>query len=130
MTDSRLFDDLYAPVLAEIEQRARVGDRCLDKDVYRIYLATLWANAVLEPGRAGLEADNLEAFYDYLNARSRTLLGGEEPVLDCFRYLIGKQGGPAMERAHVPADHRAQLLRFAGLMGLARPDRQRDWTGP
>lgn len=109
----------FAPVLAEIEQLSRIGETFLDKDVYRIYLAILWTNAVLEPERAGLTNSELETFYDFLNAAGEEVLGGDEPVKDSFRYLLGSQGTQAMERLRLPSGHRRQLLRFGKLMGVA-----------
>lgn len=109
----------YQDILAEIERLSRVTDQFLDTERYRVYLATLWSNAVLEPRRAGLQGDELEAFYDFLNEHGRVILGGDEPLKDCFRYLLGSQGEQAMERLRLPAAHRAQLTRFATLMGIA-----------
>ncbi len=109
----------YQDILAEIERLSRVTDQFLDTELYRVYLATLWSNAVLEPKRAGLDGDELEAFYDFLNDRGRDILGGEEPLKDCFRYLLCSQGEQAMERLRLPAAHRQQLARFGTLMGVA-----------
>lgn len=109
----------YEDIIAEIARLSRVTDQFLDTELYRVYLATLWTNAVLEPGRAGLDSDELEAFYDFLNERGRDVLGGEEPLKDCFRYLSSRQGEQAMERLRLPAGHRQQLTRMGTLMGAA-----------
>lgn len=109
----------YQDILGEIERLSTVTDQFLDTERYRVYPATLWTNAVLEPGRAGLGGDELEAFYDFLNDRGRDILGGEEPLKDCFRYLLCSQGEQAMERLRLPANHREQLKRFGALMGVA-----------
>lgn len=109
----------YEDILEEIERLSKVADQFLDTELYRIYLATLWANAVLEPSRAGLEGDELEGFYDVLNDRGRAILGGEEPLKDCFRYFLQPEGERAMERLRLPAAHRRQLARFGALMGVA-----------
>lgn len=108
----------YQDILAEIERLSKVADQFLDTELYRVYLATLWTNAVLEPKRAGLGSDEIEAFYDFLNERGRDILGGEEPLKDCFRYLSSRQGEQAMERLRLPAAHREQLTRFGTLMGI------------
>lgn len=108
----------YEDIIAEIARLSRVADRFLDTELYRIYLATLWTNAVLEPNRVGLDSDEIEAFYDFLNERGREVLGGEEPLKDCFRYLSSRQGEQAMERLRLPAAHRQQLTRLAAFMGI------------
>jgi len=109
----------YEDVLREIERLSRVADQFLDTELYRVYLATLWINAVLEPTRAGLGSDEIEAFYDFLNDRGKDILGGEEPLKDSFRYLLCNRGAQAMERLRLPAAHRQQLKRFGALMGIA-----------
>lgn len=119
MTDADTLAERFSPVLAEIEHRSRIGEGLLDTELYRVYLATLWANAVREPARLGLEADRLEAFYDLLNDHGRDVLGGMEPVRDCFRYLLDSAGEKAMERLRIPAPHRRQLAHLGALMGIA-----------
>lgn len=109
----------YQDLLAEIERLSRVTHDFLDTELYRVYLATLWSNAVLEPRRAGLDSAELEAFYDFLNQQGRAILGGEEPLKECFRYLLCSQGEQAMERLRLPTAHRAQLKRLGTLMGVA-----------
>lgn len=109
-------DERYAEVLAEIERRAQLTERFLDTDAYRILLATVWASAVLEPRRAGLEEGDLETLFAYLNARTQQILGGDAPLFESCRYLLSRDGQQAMERLHVPAGHREQLLRIAELM--------------
>jgi hypothetical protein len=110
------FAALYDPVLADVERNAAVADRFIDTDLYRIYLAALWSTAVSRPEQMDLDAGELEPFYDYLNERAREVLGGSEPVLASFRYLLSTEGEQAMTRARVPKHLRDFLLHFAGLM--------------
>ncbi|MDZ7827112.1 MAG: hypothetical protein U5R48_15135 [Gammaproteobacteria bacterium] len=63
----------------------------LDKDIYRIYLATLWANAVAAPERSRLTEADLEPFHDFLVERAGEILGGDDCVRDCFRHLISRR---------------------------------------
>ena len=46
---SQALTDSFAPVFADIRERATVADRFLDRDLYRVYVSTLWANVVLSP---------------------------------------------------------------------------------
>jgi hypothetical protein len=54
-------------VLREIERRCSVAGSFVDKDLYRVNLATLWANLVMDPGDADLTEDALEPLHDFLN---------------------------------------------------------------
>ncbi len=54
MTNQRLAQQ-FAPILEEVEARSGVAEAFVDKDRYRIYLATLWANVVMNPNDAGIE---------------------------------------------------------------------------
>lgn len=116
MSDSDAFAQLYDRVLEEIEQRAQINETFLDTDAYRILLATVWASALLDPARAGIPEQDLEHFFGYLETRAEPVLGGHSPLLESCRYLLSRDGRLAMERLRVPAGHRQQLERIAGLM--------------
>lgn len=117
MSDAReRYAALYDPVLAEIRDRSSVAESFLDKDIYRIYLATLWANAVTAPERSRLTEADLEPFHDFLVERAGEVLGGDDCVRDCFRHLISDDGRQAMLRCHVPPRHREFLVHFGHLM--------------
>jgi hypothetical protein len=117
MSDAREhYAALYDPLLTEIRDRSSVADAFLDKDIYRIYLATLWANAVTAPERSQLGEADLEPFHDFLVERAGEILGGDDCVRDCFRHLISDDGEQAMLRCRVPPRHRAFLVHFGHLM--------------
>ena len=42
---------IFEPILAAAERQSSVAERFVHKDLYRIYLATMWANLVMESGR-------------------------------------------------------------------------------
>lgn len=110
------FAALYDPILDEIRSRSAVADTFVDKDLYRIWLATLWTNVVCEPGQSDLTEADLEPFHDFLEVRARAVLGGSDCIRECFRYLMAPGGEQAMARARVPARHRALLLHIGQLM--------------
>lgn len=119
MPESASLEQRYHDLLVEIERLSRITETHLDTECYRVYLATLWVNAVLDPPRAGLSEAELEDFFDLLNAKGGRILGEEEALQASFRYLVGRRGEQAMERLRLPAEHRRQLTRFAELMGVA-----------
>ena len=59
------------PILDEIEKRSVLVDPFVDKETYRIYLATLWSNLVLKPEEAGLLEEDLEAAHDIINIQAQ-----------------------------------------------------------
>jgi len=68
---------LLDPVLADVQERATVADRFIDKDHYQIYITTLWANLVLNPTDLNLQESDLEAVHDLLS-------GSMAPYMNVF----------------------------------------------
>ena len=110
------FAALYDPIVAEIERRAAVTDRYLDREAFRILLATVWANVVLDPEDGDLSEGDLEAFHDYLNERAREVLGEDDAVRTSFRFLLTNEGELAMGRHRIPAAHRKMLEHIGALI--------------
>jgi hypothetical protein len=115
------FDDM----LDDIEERSCVTDRFVDKDLYRLYLATLWANIVLNPADAGLTEDDLESLHDYLNQRMSRVLGENGSIVESFRFVNSKAGEAAMKAAQLSQTHRELLLYFSSM--ILDPDGHRRW---
>lgn len=115
----------FEEMLDDIEARSCVTERFVDRDLYRLYLATLWANIVLNPGDAGLKEDELEVLHDYLNERMRPILGTEGTVTDCFRFVNSKDGERAMAEARLNQTHRELLLYFSSM--ILDPEGHRRW---
>lgn len=120
------FEDAFRPVLDEIERRASVAGRFVDKDLYRIYIATLWANMVMDPADAGMTEDDLEPLHDYLNGVIERVLGRGQTLTECFRFLNTKAGELAMDRSRVSRTHRDLLSYFCSM--ILDPDGHRKWA--
>jgi hypothetical protein len=116
----------FEPVLREIERRCSVAGSFVDKDLYRVNLATLWANIVLNPNDAGLTEAALEPLHDYLNDMIEPVLGRGQTLTDCFRFINSKAGEQAMERCHLTTTHRQMLLYFCSM--ILDPDGHRRWS--
>ncbi|MBK80886.1 MAG: hypothetical protein CMQ43_08230 [Gammaproteobacteria bacterium] len=121
----RRLDAQFAPVMDDLAARAAVTDHMLDRDIYRILVATLWVNVVLAPEDAGLEERQLETLHDVINARIEPVLGAGESLRSCFRYLNGRDGERAMKEARLPPNHRDMLLYFASI--ILDPEGHRRW---
>ena len=74
-TQRQRFGELYAPVLEEMKSHSSVAETFIDTERYRIYLTTLWANAVARPG-----ADTI--FLDDIGARVVTLDFGDDRAIE------------------------------------------------
>lgn len=114
-----------SPVLEEIEKRSAIADRFIDKDLYRVYIATLWANLVLDPTDIDLGEDDLEPAHDYLNEAIATVLGAEGTITECFRFINSKAGDETLQRCRVTQSHRDLLHYFCSM--ILDPDGHKRW---
>jgi len=115
-TQRQRFGELYAPVLEEMKSHSSVAETFIDTERYRIYLTTLWANAVARPGAFGLAEEELEAFYGYLNEQAQAYVTDPDPILDSFRFLRTESGERALARGRVPKHVRDFLAHLGTLM--------------
>ena len=115
----------FDPVLNDISERSRVAGSFVDKDLYRIYIATLWANVVLDPGDVGIGEDDLEAVHDIVNDRVAEILGVDQNIRECFRFVNDKSGEQAMQAAQLTKNHKDLLLYFSSM--ILDPDGPKRW---
>jgi len=124
MTEAEI-EAQFADILDDIEERSCITEQFVDRDVFRLYLATLWANIVLNPADAGLTEEALEPLHDYLNRRAARVLGPEGTLTHCFRFVNSKAGEQAMKDARLNQTHRELLLYFSSM--ILDPDGHRRW---
>lgn len=113
------------PILEDVRSRACVADHFLDKEVYQLSLATLWANLVLNPEDLGFSEADLESCYEVLSADVAEVLGASAELKDCFEFLNSKPGERAMQQARLNQTHKDMLLYFASMM--LDPEGHRRW---
>jgi len=113
-------------VLDEIEHRAAVAGRFIDKDLYQVYITTLWSNVVMYPDDVGLAEADLEPLHDYLNESVARVLGADRTLTDCFRFLNTKAGEQAMDRCRLSRTHRELLQYFCSM--ILDPEGHRRWA--
>ena len=116
---------VFQPVLAAAAKQASVADRVVDKDLYRIHVATLWANVVMDPAAAGIDEADLEAAHDVINLAAGRVLGDDEAIKAAYRFIDTKAGERALERLKVPRRHRQLLLYFCSMILDPKGHRQR-----
>jgi hypothetical protein len=113
----------FEPALDEIIKSCCVTDDFVDKDQFRVYIATIWGNAVLEPERSGIVESDLSDLHDYLNEELKTLLGDDQTITSCYEYLVTKEGEDSMTRLQVTNQHKDFIHYFARLiLGSDSPD--------
>ncbi len=115
----------FEPVLEDLVERSHVAERFVDKDVYRILLATVWANVVLNPEEAGLTPADLEPLHDLINEHISGVLGRDQDLKACFRYLNSKPGEQAMKTARLTQNHKDLLLYLASV--ILDPEGHKRW---
>ncbi|GIS19206.1 MAG: hypothetical protein CM15mP120_11220 [Pseudomonadota bacterium] len=54
MLTSEQLAHAFEPVFVDIRERASVVERFIDRNLFQLYMATLWANVVLSPEEAVL----------------------------------------------------------------------------
>lgn len=124
MTEAEI-KDRFDEVLDDIEERSCVTDRFVDRNLYRLYIATLWSNIVLNPADAGLNEAALEPLHAYLNRRIHSVLGSEGSITECFKFVNSKDGERAMKDAGLNQTHKELLLYFSSM--ILDPDGHKRW---
>lgn len=107
---------MFTPAIDEIIDRCRISDEFVDKEKFQVMIATVWGNAVLEPGRSGLEEDDLEDLHDFLNEHVSRIVGPGEDVRACYEFIMSKAGEDSLTRQQVSANHKEFLHYFARLI--------------
>jgi hypothetical protein len=102
-----------------------VVDSFIERDRYQLYVATLWANVVLDPVDVGLEEEDLETLHDLLNTEIASVLGKAHTITECFRFINSKNGERAMEAAKLTRNHKDLLLYFSSM--ILDPDGHKVW---
>lgn len=113
------------PIMSQIEKRSAVTDTFVDKETYRLYLTTFWANLVMDPEEAQLTETDLETAHSVINEVAFTILGEPEAITESFRFIASRPGETAMDKAKLTKSHRDLLTYFASM--ILDPDGHRKW---
>ena len=106
----------FRPAIEEIINASGVDEQFVDKDRFRVYVTTVWGNAVLEPERSGITETDLPVLHDFLNEEIEDVLGKGQTVTNCYEYLTSKAGEDCMTRLQVSQQHREFIHYFARLI--------------
>ena len=116
---------LFEPVFNDIVERSTVTDRFVDRNLYQIYMTTLWSNVVLDPEQVGIAEGDLETLFDVTNSEVARVLGKDNDLESGFRFLNSKSGEAAMKEAQLTKNHKDLLLYFSSMM--LDPEGHRQW---
>lgn len=105
----------FTPVFQDIRERSTVAEKFLDRNVYRVYVATLWSNIVLSPDEVGLEEEDLPDLHELLVEEIEDAIG-EHSLHDIFRFIASKEGEAAMQEARLTQSHKDLLQYFASMI--------------
>ncbi|XOV83073.1 MAG: hypothetical protein ACFHXK_19750 [bacterium] len=115
VTEGELLEK-FQDVFSDIRERSSVVGRFIDKDLYRVYIATLWSNVVLSPEEVGLEDADLEVLHDVLIVEINDAIGPNETLHTLFKFISGKEGERAMGEARLTQSHKDLLTYFASMI--------------
>lgn len=108
--------DQFSPVFTDIRERSTVAERFIDRNLYRIYMATLWANVVLAPEDVGLLEEDLEDLHDLVVDEVADVLGEGTTLRDVYQFVSSKEGERAMGEVRLTQSHKDLLNYFASMI--------------
>jgi hypothetical protein len=117
--------EMLDPILSQIEKRSAVADTFVDKETYRLYLTTFWANLVMDPEEAELTETDLETAHSVINGIANEILGESEAITESFRFIASRSGETAMNKAKLSKSHKDLPTYFSSM--ILDPDGHRKW---
>lgn len=106
----------FEPVIEKIFESCALTDNLADKEMFQIYMATVWGNAALDPQQAGISEDDLSPLHDYFNEVIQGVLGRDASITSCFEFLESKRGQDSMLRFQLTKRHRDFLDYFTAII--------------
>lgn len=116
MQSSVAIAEHFAPVFKDIRERATVTERFIDRDLYRVYISTLWSNVVLSPDEVGLDEEDLPELHDIVIAEISDAIGTVGSLHEIFQFIVSKDGERAMQDARLTQSHKDLLQYFASMI--------------
>ncbi|MCB1644246.1 MAG: hypothetical protein KDI36_02275 [Pseudomonadales bacterium] len=106
----------FSPGIEEILGHCTIEDKFVDKDMFRVYVLTVWGNAVLDPERTGIAEADLSVLHDYLNEELSKIIGPGASIAREYEFILSKPGEDSLARLSISAEHRHFLTHFAHLV--------------
>ena len=115
----------FAPVFADLRERATVAESFIDRNLYQVYVATLWSNVVLSPDEVGITEDDLETLHNVLVVELKDVLGADASLTTVFEFINSKPGEATMREARLNQTHKDLLQYFSSM--ILDPDGHKKW---
>ena len=125
MLSDKQLKDIFEPVFGDIRKRATVTEKFLDRDLYRVYMATLWSNVVLSPNEVGIEEEDIEPLHDILVSEISNAIGPENSMKEIYQFISSKDGEKAMVEAKLTQTHKDLLNYFSSM--ILDPEGHKRW---
>ena len=125
MLSDKQLKDIFEPVFGDIRKRATVTEKFLDRDLYRVYIATLWSNVVLSPNEVGIEEEDIEPLHDILVSEISNAIGPENSMKEIYQFISSKDGEKAMVEAKLTQTHKDLLNYFSSM--ILDPEGHKRW---
>ena len=125
MPTSEQLKHAFEPVFVDIRERASVVERFIDRNLFQLYMATLWANVVLSPEEAGIEEDDLPILHDLVVAELAEVIGDGADLESVYRFISSKAGEKTMVEAKLNQTHKDLLQYFSSM--ILDPDGHKRW---
>ena len=125
MLSDKQLKDIFEPVFGDIRKRATVTEKFLDRDLYRVYMATLWSNVVLSPNEVGIEEEDIEPLHDILVSEISNAIGPENSMKEIYQFISSKDGEKAMIEAKLTQTHKDLLNYFSSM--ILDPEGHKRW---
>ncbi|MBQ74273.1 MAG: hypothetical protein CMQ20_04505 [Gammaproteobacteria bacterium] len=106
----------FTPALEEIIDKCKISNDLVDRELFQVYMATIWGNVVLDPEGSGVEENDLSSLHDFLNEEIERVLGQGANVTGCYDFIASKQGNESLERLGATSEHKEFLHYFARLI--------------
>ncbi len=119
------YREMLQPMLSQVAEQAQVTDAFLDRELYQIYMCTIWSQLVLSPAEAGLVEEDLEPVHDTLSDAIADVLGADQDLTACFRFINSKAGEQAMARHRLAQTHKELLQYFCS--AILDPEGHKRW---
>ncbi len=113
---STVIRENFTPVFEDIRERSTIAEKFIDRDLYRVYVATLWSNVVLSPEEVGLEEEDIEDLHDVVVQEIEETLGAGTTLQNIFQFISSKDGERAMNEARLTQSHKDLLLYFSSMI--------------
>jgi len=114
--DIDLIRKAFKPAISEIVETCSISEAFVDKELFQVYMTTVWGNAVLEPVKTGIEESDLPVLHDFLNEELEDIMGEGYGLTDCYSFLVSKDGEDAMTRLQLNSNHKEFIHYFARLI--------------